>query len=134
MAPWTRPIFDIIGEYYRQSDIARMLDDRNIEISPLAYQRGRTFKNSWIIFDEAQNSSINQMKMMLTRPGENTKMVITGDLNQIDKQFRGDNGLQDITEKIGNKSQSIFGYVHFNQRDTQRSKAVREVLKLYGEE
>ena len=86
MAPWTRPIFDIVGEYYRQSEIAKMLDDRTIEISPLAYMRGRTFKNSWIIADEMQNATPSQMKMLLTRLGEGSKMIVTGDTRQADRK------------------------------------------------
>jgi phosphate starvation-inducible PhoH-like protein len=80
MAPWTRPIFDVLGEYYQKKEIARMLEEGTIEISPLAYMRGRTFKNAYIIADECQNTTVNQMKMLLTRLGEGSKMVVTGDL------------------------------------------------------
>jgi phosphate starvation-inducible PhoH-like protein len=95
--------------------------------------RGRTFKNAWIIFDEAQNSSINQMKMILTRLGENSKMVVTGDLNQTDNQFARDNGLLDFIDKIVADGSDIFGYTKFAAKDAQRSVAMREVLRLYGE-
>ena len=70
MAPWTRPIFDVLGEYYQKKEIANMLEEGVIEISPLAYMRGRTFKNAYIVADEMQNATVNQMKMLLTRLGE----------------------------------------------------------------
>jgi phosphate starvation-inducible PhoH-like protein len=136
MEPWTRPLFDVLAEYYDRKEITRMLDEQIIEISPLAFLRGRTFKNSWIVFDEAQNSSINQMKMILTRLGENSKISITGDLKQTAKQFAHDNGLLDFIERMKSNTSisSVFGHVHFAQKDIQRSLAVKEVLRLYGED
>lgn len=134
MAPWCTPILDIIAEYYKQSEIAKMLEEKTIELAPLAFQRGRTFKNSWIIFDESQNSSVNQMKMLLTRLGDNSKLVVTGDLQQTDKQFSANNGLIDFVERMKTGNSRVFGQVEFVGRDIQRSVAVREVLKLYGEE
>ncbi len=85
MEPWTRPIFDVFEEYYHPKEIAEMLEDGVIEISPLAYMRGRTFKNAFVIADEMQNATPSQMKMLLTRLGDNTRMVVTGDLNQADR-------------------------------------------------
>ena len=134
MAPWTRPIFDIIGEYYRQQDIVRMLDEGIIEISPLAYMRGRTFKNAWIIADEMQNGSISQLKMLLTRFGHNSKMIVTGDLNQTDKQFKETNGLLDFITRLENSQSETISMVRFGTRDVQRHAVVSEVLKLYGDE
>ena len=133
MEPWTKPILDYIEEYYRPSEVAKMLDEKVIELAPLAFQRGRTFRNTWVIFDEAQNSSINQMKMILTRLGENSKMVVTGDLQQTDRQFSKESGLIDFIERLQKSNSNLFGYVAFNGKDSQRSAAVREVLKLYGE-
>lgn len=134
MEPWTRPILDVIGEHYSQKDIARMLDDTVIEISPLAYMRGRTFKHSWIIFDEAQNATINQVKMALTRLGEGSKMIVTGDLNQLDRKFANDNGLRDFVERLAAANSSAIDHVNFGRRDVQRHPVVAEVLKLYGDE
>ena len=134
MAPWTRPIFDIIGEYYRQQDIVRMLDEGIIEISPLAFMRGRTFKNAWIIADEMQNGSISQLKMLLTRFGHNSKMIVTGDLNQTDKQFKETNGLLDFITRLENSQSDTISMVRFGTRDVQRHAVVSEVLKLYGDE
>jgi phosphate starvation-inducible PhoH-like protein len=133
MAPWTRPIFDIIGEYYRQTDIARMLDDNQIEISPLAYMRGRTFKNSWIIADEMQNATPSQMKMLLTRLGEGSKMIVTGDTRQADRK-ENDNGLLDFQQLVGKyKNCKYVSGVEFDHRDIQRHPAVLEILKIYKE-
>lgn len=133
MAPWTRPIFDIIGEYYRQSEIARMLDDNVIEISPLAYMRGRTFKNSWIIADEMQNATPSQMKMLLTRLGEGSKMVVTGDTRQADRH-EALNGLLDFQRLVADykKCKYVSG-VEFAHKDVQRHPAVLEILKIYKE-
>ena len=133
MAPWCAPILDIMGEYYRQQDIARMLEEKKLELAPLAFQRGRSFKNSFVIFDESQNSSVNQMKMLLTRLGDGSKLVVTGDLEQTDRQFTKDNGLIDFTRRLSASSSNVFGYVEFHGKDIQRSIAVREVLKLYSE-
>jgi phosphate starvation-inducible PhoH-like protein len=133
MAPWTRPIFDIIGEYYRQSEIARMLDDNQIEISPLAYMRGRTFKSSWIIADEMQNATPSQMKMLLTRLGEGSRIVVTGDTRQADRK-ENDNGLLDFKRLVDNyKSCKYVSGVEFNGKDIQRHPAVLEILKIYKE-
>lgn len=133
MEPWLKPIMDVFAEYYRPTDIAKMLDEQIIEIAPLAYQRGRTFKNSWIIFDESQNSTINQMKMMLTRLGNDSRMVVTGDLRQADRSFIKDNGLNDFIARLVASDSKMFGLIQFAARDIQRSPIVREVLKLYGE-
>ena len=97
MEPWTRPLFDIFHEYYDVKTVAHMLKSGTIEIAPLAYMRGRTFKNALIIADEMQNSSPNQMLMIATRLGTNSQLIITGDLKQSDKLE--DNGLKDLLEK-----------------------------------
>lgn len=133
MEPWTRPIMDVMMEYYSPKDIARMLDEQVIEISPLAYMRGRTFKQSWIIADEMQNATPNQMKMLLTRLGDGSRMVVTGDTRQADRKDP-DNGLLDFQRLVDSYSNldHIAG-VEFTGRDIHRHPAVVEVLKLYGE-
>jgi len=131
MAPWTRPIFDVMGEYYKQSDIAEMLKEGVIEISPLAYMRGRTFKNAYIIADECQNTTVNQMKMLLTRLGENSKMVVTGDLAQADRM--NDNGLIDFCNLLTDKKLKHIDIVQFDHKDIERHDAVKEVLSIYGD-
>lgn len=131
MAPWTRPIFDVMGEYYKQSDIAEMLKEGVIEISPLAYMRGRTFKNAYIVADEMQNATQNQMKMLLTRLGEGSKMVVTGDLAQADR--RSDNGLINFCNLLANKQPKHIDIVQFDAQDIERHEAVKEVLEIYGD-
>jgi phosphate starvation-inducible PhoH-like protein len=131
MAPWTRPIFDVMGEYYKQSDIAEMLKEGVIEISPLAYMRGRTFKNAYIIADEMQNATVNQMKMLLTRLGEGSKMVVTGDLAQADRA--SDNGLINFCNLLANKEMKHIDIVQFDHKDIERHEAVKEVLSIYGD-
>jgi phosphate starvation-inducible PhoH-like protein len=133
MEPWTRPLFDVLAEYYDRKEIARMLDEQIIEISPLAFMRGRTFKNSWIIADEMQNATPNQMKMLLTRLGENSKMVVTGDTRQADRSDP-DNGLLDFKDLVADykKCQYVDG-VELTGKDIQRHPAVIEVLKIYRE-
>ena len=132
MAPWTRPIFDVFSEYYQQKDIAKMLEEGVIEISPLAYMRGRTFKNAYIVADECQNTTINQMKMLLTRLGEGSKMVVTGDLAQADRL--NDNGLIDFCNLLESKDKLTYiDIVRFDHKDIERHNAVKEVLTVYGD-
>jgi len=132
MAPWTRPIFDVLSEYYQKKDIEKMLEDGTIEISPLAYMRGRTFKNAYIVADEMQNATVNQMKMLLTRLGEGSKMVVTGDLAQADRL--SDNGLIDFCNLLEQKEYlEHIDIVRFDARDIERHNAVKEVLAVYGE-
>jgi len=131
MAPWTRPIFDVFAEYYQQKDIAKMLEEGVIEISPLAYMRGRTFKNAYIIADECQNTTVNQMKMLLTRLGEGSKMVVTGDLAQADRM--NDNGLIDFCNLLAGKSLKHIDIIEFDHKDIERHNAVKEILAIYGD-
>ena len=132
MEPWTKPIFDVLGEYYLQREIVAMLKENVIEISPLAYMRGRTFKNAYIIADEMQNATPNQMKMLLTRLGEGSKMVVTGDLKQADRLE--DNGLIDFCSLLDRmKSLKHIDIQHFETKDIERHDAVKEVLKVYGD-
>jgi len=130
MAPWTRPIFDVFEEYYHPKQIKQMLEDGVIEIAPLAYMRGRTFHNSFIVADEMQNATPNQMKMVLTRIGQDSKMVITGDLDQHDRGFE-ENGLKDFTNRIKKDSKNI-SVVIFTKEDIERSPVVAEILDTYG--
>ena len=140
MDPWTRPIFDIFLEYYSQSEVTKMVNDGVIEISPLAFMRGRTFKNAFIIADEMQNSSPNQMMMLTTRVGTSSRMVITGDLEQSDKFI--DNGLKDFISKYNyytknneekdDNSLNEIKLIKLNDSDILRSVLVEKVLKMYN--
>jgi len=139
MDPWTRPIFDIFNEFYPKRDLDAMLYNNVIEISPLAFMRGRTFKNAFIIADEMQNSSPNQMLMLTTRIGEGSKMIITGDLKQSDRGM--DSGLSDFITKykkynnflIRNNSETNFGIkiAELTASDIERSKVIKKLLDIY---
>jgi len=133
MAPWTRPIFDVLREYFNAKQIEGMIDEGIIEIAPLAYMRGRTFKNSFILADEMQNATPNQMKMLLTRLGEGSKMAVTGDLAQADRLK--DNGLIDFVKLLeANCKANHLDIVRFEQGDIERHEAVKEILQVYGDE
>ena len=130
MNPWTRPIFDIFSEFISLSEIKNMVEQGVIEISPLAFMRGRTFKRCFIIADEMQNSSPKQMKMLLTRLGDDSRMVITGDLKQSDRS--NDNGLYDFINRLQMvESMDSIQYVELNDNDIQRSAVVSSILKIY---
>ena len=133
MAPWVRPIYDILYQFVSAKEVSSLIEEKLIEIAPLGYMRGRTFKNAWIVADEMQNSTIAQMKMLLTRLGENTRIIITGDLDQRDLvKPEETNGLDDFLEKMrGRKSDSISSF-EFNNADIQREEVVREVLEIYS--
>lgn len=132
MEPWTRPIFDVFQEYYHPREIADMLEDGVIEISPLAYMRGRTFKNAFVIADEMQNATPSQMKMLLTRLGENSRMVVTGDLNQADRPT--ENGLLEFCSLYNEGGEyKMISMVKFEPKDVERHPVVREVLRIYKE-
>jgi phosphate starvation-inducible PhoH-like protein len=132
MAPWTRPIMDVFEDYYHPKEIATMLDDGVIEISPLAYMRGRTFKNAFVVADEMQNATSSQMKMLLTRLGENSRMVVTGDLNQADRPM--ENGLLQFCELYGQGGDyRMIAMARFDARDVERHPVVKEILNIYKE-
>ena len=133
MEPWTRPLFDVFLEYYDRRDIAKMLDEQIIEISPLAFMRGRTFHNAFIIADEMQNATPNQMKMLLTRIGQSSKMVVTGDIQQTDRK-QEDNGLLDFQSLVASYQNCKYvAGVQLAGKDIQRHPAVIEILKIYKE-
>jgi len=132
MAPWTRPIFDVLREYFDSRQIEGMIEEGIIEIAPLAYMRGRTFKKAFILADEMQNATPSQMKMLLTRLGEGSQMAVTGDLAQADRLK--DNGLIDFTNRLLEANSTHIDIVNFGQGDIERHQAVKEVLKVYGDE
>jgi phosphate starvation-inducible protein PhoH and related proteins len=132
MEPWTRPLLDVMREYYRAQDIATMIQDQVVEIAPLAYMRGRTFKNSWIIADEMQNATPAQAKMLMTRIGQNSRIVITGDVEQADRS-NGDNGLMDLCARLQSRPVLGIAVCELTARDVQRHAIIGSVLKLYGD-
>ena len=130
MEPWTRPLLDVLREYYRPPEIAGMIEDQVIEIAPLAFMRGRTFKNSWIIADEMQNATPAQTKMLMTRIGTHSKIVITGDIEQADRS-NGDNGLMDLCQRLEEGGVNGIAVCELSARDIQRHEIIGSVLKLY---
>lgn len=132
MEPWTKPIMDVFAENYSAREIAHMLEEGVIEISPLAYMRGRTFKNAVVVADEMQNATPSQMKMLLTRLGQNSKMVVTGDLQQADRPST--NGLLEFLQLFNDfENHKYVDLVHFTVGDVERHEAVKEILAIYGD-
>lgn len=131
MAPWTRPIFDVFYEYWSPSHVEYMISNNIIEISPLAYMRGRTFKNAFIVADEMQNATVSQTKMLLTRLGDYSRMVVTGDLAQSDRE-KEESGLEDFIDLYqsagGSNSVKI---INFGNNDVERHPVVKEILRIY---
>jgi phosphate starvation-inducible PhoH-like protein len=123
MEPWTKPMYDIFEKGLTHNQM-----DRCIRIEPLGYMRGRTFDHTLIIADEMQNSTPNQMKMLLTRVGEGTKLVVTGDLEQSD--LGPDNGLADLIYKMQCVDLEYMKHVEMEDDDIVRHPAVNEVLKV----
>ena len=131
MAPWVRPIYDVLYQFVTPKEVIHHMENKTIEIAPLGYMRGRTFKNTWIVADEMQNSTVAQMKMLLTRLGENSRLIITGDLDQHDR-IEGINGLEDFLNKFRGKRSASISQFEFEKSDIQREDVVREVLDIYS--
>lgn len=133
MEPWTRPIFDVFEEYYGLMETKKMLEEGTIEIAPLGFMRGRTFKHAYVIADEMQNATPDQTKMLLTRIGEGSSMVLTGDLRQHDRGF-DKNGLKDFLERFAANRKSSMAVCTFGREHIERDELVAEVLDVYGED
>ena len=132
MAPWTKPIFDVIAENFNAREIENFIKEGVIETSPLAYMRGRTFKNAVVVADEMQNATPSQMKMLLTRLGTGSKMVVTGDLQQADRP--SNNGLLEFLGLYNNfQGHRYVDLVKFDVQDVERHEAVKEILSIYGD-
>ena len=130
MEPWTKPIMDVFAENYNAKEIEDMIKEGVIEVSPLAYMRGRTFKNAVVIADEMQNATPSQMKMLLTRLGQGSKMVVTGDLQQADRP--SNNGLLEFLGLFNDfKNHRYVDVCHFTVGDIERHEAVKEILAIY---
>jgi phosphate starvation-inducible PhoH-like protein len=129
ITPYLRPLYDALYDMMEVSDVQRNLDRGVIEIAPLAYMRGRTLNDSFIILDEAQNSTSEQMKMFLTRLGFDSKTVITGDITQVDLPGHRQSGLVQVQSVL----EAIEGiaFVYFTERDVVRHELVQEIIKAY---
>lgn len=127
--PYLRPLTDALAEMVTSDKLKSMMEKRIVEVTPLAYMRGRTFNNSVIILDEAQNATATQMKMFLTRMGRNSKLIITGDITQIDLPRRTDSGLVQIQEVL--KGIQGIAFVYFDKGDVVRHRLVAEIIDAY---
>lgn len=130
--PYLRPLYDALEDMMPAERVARALESRVIEIAPLAYMRGRTLNDAFIILDEAQNATGAQMKMFLTRLGVNSKVVVTGDKTQIDLPKREDSGLVQIERILPGIDGIAFCYLH--EGDVVRHRLVREIIRAYAED
>lgn len=128
MTPWMMPILDVFSEYYTQDHIKYMLEENIIEMVPIAFIRGRTFKNAYILIDEAQGTTVNSMLSILTRIGDGSKMVVTGDVAQSDRGK--DNGLADFISRFKDTSSRI-ALIQFKKQDVERHPVVKEILDIY---
>lgn len=127
--PYLRPVYDALYQILGKEQTTRLMERDIIEIAPLAYMRGRTLDDAFVILDEAQNTTIMQMKMFLTRLGFNSKMIINGDTSQIDLPKKVKSGLIDATEKLKHIKQIDF--VHFSASDVVRHPVVAEIINAY---
>ena len=127
--PYLRPIYDALYEMIPFELVEKKIQEGIIEIAPVAFMRGRTFKNSFVIIDEAQNTSSIQMKMILTRLGHGSKMIINGDLTQIDIKYINDSGLSTAKKKLANLK--TIKFINLNKKDVVRHKIVSEIINAY---
>lgn len=127
--PYLRPLFDAVGEIMEQSAVARAVERGQIEVAPLAYMRGRTLSDSFIVLDEGQNTSREQMKMFLTRIGANSRMVVCGDITQIDLVRPQDSGLVHATRVFANSDD--IAVVTLGEADVVRHPLIRQIIRSY---
>ena len=127
--PYLRPVYDALYQILGKDQTTRLMEREIIEIAPLAYMRGRTLDDAFVILDEAQNTTIMQMKMFLTRLGFNSKMIVNGDISQIDLPCNVKSGLIDAQEKLKNIHQIDF--VHFSAKDVVRHPVVAQIIRAY---
>ncbi|MBI4875096.1 MAG: PhoH family protein [Acidobacteria bacterium] len=127
--PYLRPLYDALYDMLETEKVEKLLERGIIEVAPLAFMRGRTLNDSFIIFDEAQNSTSEQMKMILTRQGFNSKMVVTGDITQIDLPAGKRSGMLDAMEVL--RGVEGIAFVHFDERDVVRHALVQRIVRAY---
>ena len=127
--PYLRPVYDALYQILGKEQTTRLMEREIIEIAPLAYMRGRTLEDAFVILDEAQNTTIMQMKMFLTRLGFNSKMIVNGDMSQIDLPRRVKSGLVDAMEKL--KGIKAIDFIHFSASDVVRHPVVADIINAY---
>ena len=127
--PYLRPLYDALYDMLEADKVEKLLERNTIEIAPIAFMRGRTLSDSFIILDEAQNSTPEQMKMVLTRQGFNSKMVVNGDITQIDLPGGKRSGLLDVIDVL--RGVEGISFIHFDDRDVVRHSLVQRIVKAY---
>jgi len=129
IAPYLRPLYDALRDMLEPEEIERSISRQTIEVAPLAYMRGRTLNNAFVILDEAQNTTTEQMFMLLTRIGPRSKCVITGDVTQIDLPANKRSGVVEALQAL--KNIPGISIVYFNERDVVRHELVRSIITAY---
>ena len=132
MDPYLRPVYDALYQILGKDQTTRLMEREIIEIAPLAYMRGRTLDDAFVILDEAQNTTIMQMKMFLTRLGFHSKMIVNGDTSQIDLPRNVKSGLIDASEKL--KGIPQIDFIYFSAKDVVRHPVVAEIIRAYEED
>lgn len=127
--PYLRPIYDALNEMMPAAEVPKKIESGEIEIAPLAFMRGRTLKNAFVVLDEAQNTTAMQMKMFLTRMGEGTRMVVTGDPSQIDLPRGAQSGLKEAMSIL--RDIDDIPFIHFDAKDVVRHKLVTKIIEAY---
>ena len=129
--PYLRPLYDALEDMMPVDRVRRVLEDRTVEIAPLAYMRGRTLSDAFVILDEAQNSTTAQMKMFLTRLGLNSQVVVTGDKTQIDLPRKSDSGLLQVEAIL--RGIDGIGFVYLTDVDVVRHRLVKDIIRAYAD-
>ena len=129
MDPYMRPLYDALNDFFPGKQLARLMEDNRIEIAPLAFMRGRTLSNAFVVLDEAQNATVMQMKMFLTRLGEGSRMVVTGDRSQVDLPRGVTSGLADAERLLKGVDDISFNY--FSAKDVVRHPLVAKIIEAY---
>ena len=130
--PYLQPLYDALNDMIPAAKLQKYIDEGTVQIAPLAYMRGRTLDNAFVILDEAQNTTLSQLKMFLTRMGRNAKFIVTGDITQIDLPRRSDSGLVRAMELL--RGIDGIGIVEFDQRDIIRHRLVKHIVKAFEKE
>jgi phosphate starvation-inducible protein PhoH and related proteins len=129
--PYLQPLYDALHDMIPSRKLEIWIDDGTVQIAPLAFMRGRTLENAFVILDEAQNATISQLKMFLTRMGVSSKFILTGDTTQIDLPKRTDSGLLQAINILGNiEGVSV---IRFDENDIVRHRLVRHIVRAYDE-
>lgn len=129
--PYLQPLYDALNDMIPPAKLARYMEDGTVQIAPLAYMRGRTLDNAFVILDEAQNTTVPQIKMFLTRMGKNARFIVTGDMTQIDLPRRADSGLSPTVNMLRNIKG--IGIVNFDQRDIVRHPLVKYIVQEFDD-